>query len=282
MLPMPILLRCPVCYEALRSEHKSAVCQNHHRFDRARQGYLNLLPSNKKRSKNPGDDQIMVEARTRFLNHGYYQPVVDALIDNIKSFGNEAPQRILDAGCGEGYYTSSLKEQLEDSSVCGFDIAKPAILAASKRNKAIEWLVASVSELPLMDEQFDTVISIFSRCDWSEFSRVLKPGGHIVILTPGQNHLMALRRAIYDEVRPYPEDKRLQGLPENLALLESQTIHHRMMLENAQAIMDLLAMTPHYWHVNARQKEQLEQLGRLECELEMRLSVVQHRHTKTR
>ncbi|WP_422447203.1 MULTISPECIES: putative RNA methyltransferase [unclassified Endozoicomonas] len=275
---MSILLRCPVCYETLRSEPKSAVCQNNHRFDRARQGYLNLLPSNKKRSKNPGDDQMMVEARTRFLNHGYYQPVVDALIDKLKSFGNEAPQRILDAGCGEGYYTSGIKEQLEDSSVCGFDIAKPAILAASKRNKAIEWLVASVSELPLMGEQFDAVISIFSRSDWPEFSRVLKPGGHIVLLTPGQNHLMALRCAIYDEVRPYPEDKRLQDLPEDLALLESQTIHHLMMLENTQAIMDLLAMTPHYWHVNAGQKQQLEQLGQLECELEMRLSVVQKHH----
>ncbi|MGI2027552.1 putative RNA methyltransferase [Endozoicomonas acroporae] len=278
---MPILLRCPVCYEALWSEPKSAVCQNNHRFDRARQGYLNLLPSNKKHSKNPGDDQMMVEARTRFLNHGYYQPVVDALIDKIKSFGNEALQRILDAGCGEGYYTSGIKEQLKDSSVCGFDIAKPAILAASKRNKAIEWLVASVSELPLMDEQFDAVISIFSRSDWPEFSRVLKPGGHIVLLTPGQNHLMALRRAIYDEVRPYPEDKRLQDLPEDLALLESQTIHHLMMLENTQAIMDLLAMTPHYWHVNAGQKQQLEQLGQLECELEMRLSVVQKRYPLT-
>ncbi|MBO9480776.1 putative RNA methyltransferase [Salinisphaera sp. G21_0] len=278
---MPILLRCPVCYEALWSEPKSAVCQNNHRFDRARQGYLNLLPSSKKRSKNPGDDQMMVEARTRFLNHGYYQPVVDTLIDKLQSFGNEAPQRILDAGCGEGYYTSGIKEQLEDSAVCGFDIAKPAILAASKRNKAIEWLVASVSELPLMDEQFDAVISIFSRSDWPEFSRVLKPGGHIVLLTPGQNHLMALRRAIYDEVRPYPEDKRLQDLPEGLALLESQTIHHLMMLENTQAIMDLLAMTPHYWHVNAGQKQQLEQLGQLECELEMRLSVVQKRYPST-
>ncbi|WP_066013876.1 putative RNA methyltransferase [Endozoicomonas atrinae] len=278
---MPILLRCPVCFEALSPEQKSAVCKNNHQFDRARQGYLNLLPSNKKRSKNPGDDQMMVEARTRFLNHGYYQPVIDALIDKIQSFSPEAPQSILDAGCGEGYYTSAIQEKLEDSEVCGFDIAKPAILAASKRNKAIEWLVASVSDLPLMDEQFDVIISIFSRSDWPEFSRVLKPGGHIVILTPGQNHLMALRLAIYDEVRPYPEDKRLQDLPEHLYLLESQTIDHMMMLENSQAIMDLLAMTPHYWHINARQKEQLERLDQLECELEMRLSVVQKRYTET-
>ncbi len=133
-----------------------------------------------------------------------------------------------------------------------------------------------------MDEQFDVIISIFSRSDWSEFSRVLKPGGHIVILTPGQSHLLALRNAIYDDVRPYPEDKRLQDLPENLHLLESQSIRHLMMLENTQAIMDLLTMTPHYWHVNATQKQQLEQLGQLECELEMRLSVIKKCDQKTR
>lgn len=218
---------------------------------------------------------MMVEARARFLNHGYYQPVVEALIDKFKTFSNKTNQSILDAGCGEGYYTSEIKNRLEGSEVCGFDIAKPAILAASKRNKNIEWLVASVSQLPLMDGQFDTIISIFSRTDWPEFSRVLKPGGHIVILTPGQNHLLTLRNTIYDEVRPYPEDKRLQDLPKNFHLLESQSIRHLMMLKNTQAIMDLLTMTPHYWHVNAGQKRQLEQLDQLECELEMRMSVIQ-------
>ncbi|MFK0570086.1 putative RNA methyltransferase [Endozoicomonas sp.] len=274
-IPMPIKLRCPICYEPLSSEKRGAACQNNHQFDRARQDYLNLLPSHKKRSKSPGDDQVMVDARARFLNHGHYQPVVDVLIDKISTFSNKTNQNILDAGCGEGYYTSAIKNRIEGSEVCGFDIAKPAILAASKRNKNIEWLVASVSALPLMDGQFDTVISIFSRTDWSEFSRVLKPGRHIVILTPGKNHLLALRNAIYDEVRPYPEDKRLQDLPDDFHLLESQTVRANMMLDSPQAIMDLLTMTPHYWHVNVGQKQQLEQLDQLECELEMRLSVIQ-------
>ena len=39
--------------------------------------------------------------------------------------------------------------------------------------------------------------------------------------------------------------------------------------------MDLLAMTPHYWHTNSQQKEKLAQMNQLDCELEMRLSVIE-------
>ena len=270
---MHVQLRCPVCHAILETRKHCALCQNNHRFDRAKQGYLNLLPSNKKRSKNPGDDAMMVQARSRFLSQGYYQPVIQALVATLQSFGNR-PHCILDAGCGEGFYTTAIQSQVA-GVICGVDIAKPAIVAASKRSKDITWLVASVSDLPLSDAQFDTVISIFSRSDWAEFSRVLKTGGRIIMLTPAQQHLLALRRVIYDKVRPYPEDKRLLNLPENLYLKHSTNIQHLMKLQNSQAIMDLLAMTPHYWHTNSQQKEKLAQMNQLDCELEMRLSVIE-------
>ena len=271
---MPILLRCPICHELLSIRGSGAACANNHQFDRARQGYLNLLPSNKKRSKQPGDDQAMVAARARFLNNGYYRGVVQALLEVLRSFGCTEPN-ILDAGCGEGYYTSTIKAQLADSEVCGVDISKQAVVTASKRSKEVTWLVASVSELPLMAQQFDAIVSIFSRCHWHEFSRVLKPGGHIVTLTPSENHLMALRQVIYDQVRTYPKDKHLQDLPANLHLLHSHTLSQVMLLDNNQAIMDLLTMTPHYWHVNEHQKGKLRQLEQLTCALEMQVSVIQ-------
>lgn len=275
---MTILLRCPICHELLSTRGSGAACVNNHQFDRARQGYLNLLASNKKRSKQPGDDQTMVAARTRFLNHGYYQAVVQALLDGLRSF-DCAEQCILDAGCGEGFYTSAIKAQLTGSEVCGVDISKQAVVAASKRSKEVTWLVASVSELPIMAQQIDAIVSIFSRCHWPEFSRVLKPGGHIVTLTPTENHLMALRQVIYDQVRPYPKDKHLQDLPAGLRVLHSHTLSQAMLLDNNQAIMDLLTMTPHYWHINERQKAQLRQLEQLACALEMQVSVI---HKKNR
>lgn len=273
---MPIQLRCPVCHELLLSQDKSASCHKNHQFDRAKQGYLNLLPSHKMRSKKPGDDKDMVQARTRFLNAGYYQPVIQQVIQEISAHSpNQEVLSIFDAGCGEGYYTSEIKRAFTNSKVCGLDIAKPAIIASSKRDKAIEWLVGSVADLPLMDQQFDFIISIFSRCDWSEFSRILKPGGHILVLAPGQEHLLELRQAIYDDVRPYPVDKQVEELPETLQRINSKSVNALMSLPNPQTIMDLLAMTPHYWHVKPSQKEMLHKLTHLECRLDMKLYTLQ-------
>ena len=279
---MPIQFRCPVCRKQLHPREKGAYCDNNHQFDRAKQGYLNLLPSHKMRSKNPGDDKDMVQARTRFLNAGHYQPVIQQIIETIHSlYEGQNELTLFDAGCGEGFYTSEIKQALPDSQICGLDIAKPAIVACSKRNKSIEWLVGSVADLPLMDQQFDVVISIFSRCDWQEFTRILKPGGHALVLAPGQEHLLELRQAIYEEVRPYPVDKQVEELPEALQLVNNKSVTALMNLPDSQTIMDLLAMTPHYWHVKPAQKEKLLQLSQLECRLDMRLYTIQKTIQKT-
>ena len=273
---MSIQLRCPVCRQLLKPSEKGAQCANNHQFDRARQGYFNLLQSHKKRSKNPGDDKMMVQARNQFLSDGHYRPVVQALVETIKKLtaGNEAPA-IFDAGCGEGYYTSEVQQSLPNSRVAGLDISKPAIMACCKRNKQVEWMVGSVNDLPLMDNQFDIIISIFSRCHWQQFSRILKPGGHIIVLAPGGHHLFELRQTIYQEVRPYPVDKQVQELPDGLKLMSNTPVSAMMNLPNPESILNLLAMTPHYWHVKKGQREKLEQLEQLDCRLDMQLYTIQ-------
>ncbi len=276
---MSIQLRCPVCREPLHHRKKGAFCANNHQFDRAKQGYLNLLPSHKMKSKHPGDDKEMVQARTRFLNAGHYQPVINQLIETIKTLTKGQDNiSLFDAGCGEGHYTSEIQHAFLGAAVCGLDISKPAIIASSKRNKSIEWLVGSVADLPLVDQQFDIIISVFSRCDWPEFTRILKPGGYILVLAPGQQHLLELRQAIYEEVRPYPVDKQVEALPDSLKQIDSTLVCARMQLADSKTIMDLLAMTPHYWHVKPAQKDQLQQLKTLECRLDMKLYIIRKEH----
>ena len=48
-------LRCPICAAPLEQTDKTFRCGNGHSFDMARQGYVNLLPVQNKRSLNPGD-----------------------------------------------------------------------------------------------------------------------------------------------------------------------------------------------------------------------------------
>lgn len=103
------MLACPICSAPLNEVDNGVVCPAGHRFDRARQGYLNLLPVQHKNSRDPGDNLAMVEARRDFLNAGHYAPVARRL---AALAAERKPQRWLDIGCGEGYYTAQIADAL--------------------------------------------------------------------------------------------------------------------------------------------------------------------------
>ena len=76
---MVSLFCCPLCAAPLERNQRAYICPNGHCFDVAREGYVHLLPANRKHSKAPGDDKGMVTARNRFLSKDYYAPLRDAL-----------------------------------------------------------------------------------------------------------------------------------------------------------------------------------------------------------
>ena len=92
-------LLCPICGETLDRIEKQYRCANGHSFDLARQGYVNLLPVQQKRSLNPGDTREQVLSRRAFLETDSYAPIVEAV--KSAAAGHAGP--ILDVGCGEGY-----------------------------------------------------------------------------------------------------------------------------------------------------------------------------------
>ncbi|MAA63070.1 MAG: rRNA (guanine-N1)-methyltransferase, partial [Idiomarina sp.] len=128
-------LRCPIEHSPLQLVGGSWRCENGHSYDVAKQGYVNLLPVQNKRSKDPGDSKAMVQARREFLDQGYYQPLAQVLADTVFAQGEQA---VLDAGCGEGYYLRYLVEQAEqngtDLCMAALDISKWAVQAAAKRD----------------------------------------------------------------------------------------------------------------------------------------------------
>ena len=102
-----VLFRCPVCRSPLVDYDNHVACVNHHSCDRAAEGYYHLLPSNKMHAKLPGVSKEMFAARRAFLNAGYYQLFSDGINDAAaKAIAGIKSPVILDAGCGEGYYTA--------------------------------------------------------------------------------------------------------------------------------------------------------------------------------
>ncbi|WP_151704381.1 methyltransferase domain-containing protein [Nitrincola alkalilacustris] len=250
---------CPVCHELLsvpvEACDKTWRCINGHSFDQARQGYLNLLLAQQRNSRAPGDTAEMVQARSDFLNAGYYQPLASTLCDLLQPSAGEQ-NVLLDLGCGEGYYTRQM-HTLGWGAVYGLDISKPAILAAARQNREIHWSVASMRAIPLEDASVDAATCVFAYYQAEELLRVLKPQGRFLLLVAGPDHLLELRQAIYPEVKEHDGDKALNLALEHFTLLSDQKLHHE--LENLQgdALWQLLQMTPHFWRAPPPVQEQV-------------------------
>ena len=159
-------LTCPVCGGVLHREERSLRCGAGHCYDIARQGYVNLLRSNQSKSKRHGDDKRMVAARTAFLDAGYYAPLRDAVAAAAAEF-TAGDADVLDAGCGEGYYTAqvlhTLQQQGRTPSVCGVDISRDALICAHRRSPELTLAVASIAHLPVADASCDLLLNVFAR-----------------------------------------------------------------------------------------------------------------------
>ena len=268
---MPQLI-CPLCHETLeqQTQHENDEpagvknfnpvwrCLNHHSFDVAREGYLNLHLVQHKKSKDPGDNVEMVKARRAFLHADYYQPLRDAVIELLQPLNATS---LLDIGCGEGYYTSSFRLLIND--VIGLDIAKPAIILAAKRFKDITWLVGSGSMLPLASSSVDIVSSMFSPLPILEMARVLKPEGFVLVVTPAPTHLWTMREGLFDEVQAHEPDKFLAGFDQLFTLHSRSEVSFPLTLSNA-ALKDLLCMTPYVWKAKPEKRTALELLEQFE------------------
>ncbi len=247
------LLMCPVCREALKLDERTWHCENNHSYDVAKQGYVNLHVVQHKHSKNPGDTPESVQARRAFLSAGHYAPLQQAVVQKIRELRVE---NLLDIGCGEGYYTNVM--QAEVLQCVGVDIAKNAVQVAAKLNKNITWVVGTGATLPVLDHSIDLCTSLFSPIPKGEILRVLKPTGHLMVVTPAPEHLYTMREALFEEVKPHEPHKFVEQLAADFELESEQVVDADMLLSQ-QDLKHLIAMTPYAYKVKAERREALEQ-----------------------
>ena len=177
------LFTCPICGAPLTRETAVYRCPNGHSYDIAKEGHTHLLPVNRKNSKAPGDDKGMAAARQAFLSKEYYSPLKNELCKLSVNLTPVSPA-VLDTGCGEGYYTAAIYRALCDAGktprMAGTDISKFILRLAAKREKGVEFAVASSYHLPVADDSIDLLLNCFSPLALEEFSRVLHRGGHFL------------------------------------------------------------------------------------------------------
>ena len=252
------MLICPVCSKALQFSQQVARCENGHSFDIAKEGYVNLLRSGKSGDL-IGDDKFSARCRRDFLNKGYYA----LLKDNLCAYFANRQGSVLDICCGEGYYTSALGTN-PNLSVYGFDISREMVRLAAKRGNCT-CFVANMASIPVAEGSMDYCVHLFAPFNESSFARVLKPGGRLLTVIPGQHHLWGLKQKLYDT--PYEND---ENLPETkqLRLISVQKVSGVITLSSQEDIQAVFRMTPYYFHTSQRDKEKLLPLERLETPIE--------------
>lgn len=263
---------CPLCGEPLHLHQsaKSYNCQNRHSFDLAKEGYLNLLPVQHKHSGEPGDSKHMMIARREFLEAGFYEPMAEAvamLVDANRP--EDQSMRLLDLGCGEGYYSRKIAARCGPVALHGIDIAKVGIAAAAKKQPTARFIVASSNRLPYADQYFDFVLRVFAPSNEDELNRVLKPSGLLLTVTPGPRHLWQLKEFIYADVKEHTPET---VLPLGFERLTEQRISYKI-TPNPEQRIALLQMTPFAWRANERIQQTIKDVAELEIETDFILTL---------
>lgn len=264
---------CPICGAPLQRAGGALCCSQGHSFDTAREGYTHLLPPNRKHSAAPGDDKGMAAARRAFLSKDYYAPLRDALCGLAVRHTASAPA-VLDAGCGEGYYTGgvyrALKEAGKGPRMAGIDISKFILRYAAKAEKEIEFAVASSYHLPVANQSVDLLLDCFSPLALEEFSRVLRPGGSFFYVVPGPMHLWEMKQVLYDT--PYPNEEKETPYP-GFRYEEIVPVEHAVTLPSQEDIHALFQMTPYFWKTPRDGVDRLAALETLTVRTDFRIHV---------
>lgn len=268
--------RCPICAAGLAERPTELACPNGHRFDRAREGYVNLLPGGRLKGRSSGDDEAMVRARRRVFDAGLYDPVIDAVAGTVRdlvatSAATSATTSILDCGCGEGAYLARAAAW-SGAQGWGIDISKAAVRSAARRHRDLRLAVASSYALPFDDATFDVAMSVFSPRPVAEMMRVLAPGGHAVVVRPGPGHLGELKALIYDAPRPHRDPTTDDGEDWPGPATSALTVGFDIDLQDSSLRLALLEMTPFWWSTDDARRTTIAERA-LSVTADMRITV---------
>lgn len=260
--------RCPHCGESLDEHDREFFCSNGHHFDRAKDGYVNLLPSGRLKGRPSGDDEAMVRARRAVFDADLYRPVVDAVAAMLAT---SRPTCVVDAGCGEGSYLAATT-RLSGASGWGIDVSKPAIRLAARRHQDHHYAIASSYAMPFADGSFDALINVFSPRDFVEMERVLAVNGVAVVVTPGPRHLAQLKEIIYDDPRQHAQPSTFGDSSDEPVADDVQAVSFELDLHDARLRLSLLEMTPFWWSTVPERREIIASTT-ITVEVDVRLSL---------
>ena len=221
--------QCPLCGEPLTGD-TALKCGRNHSFDRAKEGYWHLLPVQSMRTKAPGDSKKMVAARRAFLNAGYYGIFGRALGELCLAYG---------------------------------------VPTGADALPAAKYAVASSFAQPVRTGWADLLLNCFSPFAQEEFRRVLRPGGRMIYVVPGAEHLYQMKAVLYDT--PYKNPVQ-EVAYEGFRPIGEREVSGSITVPAGQ-LEALFAMTPYYWKTPRDGAARLAALPELTTDIAFRFLV---------
>lgn len=237
-------LSCPVCSAGLSAADGGLVCPAGHRFDRARQGHVTLLPPGHRPPS--GDSAGMVADRVAFLEAAHYAGITRALADAV---GDADGGTLLDLGGGTGHHLAGVLDRLPDAVGVVLDSSPYAARRAARIHpRAIAVVADTWARLPVADRAVDRVLVVFAPRNGPEIARVLHPDGRLVVVTPAPEHLAELVGPLgLLRVDPDKDARLASSLEPHLEPVATAVHSERLRLDRA-AVATLVGMGPHARH----------------------------------
>lgn len=280
-------------------------CEAGHRFDVARQGYVNLLT---RAAPAAADTAAMVAARMEVVGAGHFHPLTEELVDVVHEqfvlgppvaatgaapqtgeavgaedaaaespavaapVGRRRPTLIVDVGAGPGHHLAGVVDGTDAAAGLAIDLSKHAARRAARAHERIGAVVADAwATLPVIDAAADVVLVVFAPRQATELARLLRPDGRLLIVTPRPGHLdplverLGLLQAAQDKTEAL--DRSLDGIAR---CVDRRELRWTRGLTHAQ-VAPLVLMGPSAHHLDVAASE--ARISRLPDPIEVAFAV---------
>jgi 23S rRNA (guanine745-N1)-methyltransferase len=248
-------LACPYCGAGLTRTGSALHCARGHAFNVARQGYASLLP--KKARGEGGDTAAMVQARADFLAAGHFAglaaEVAGAAAEAVAAAAAEGARAgcVVESGAGTGYYLARVLDALPGRVGIALDRSRYALRRAARAHERIGAVACDVwRRMPVAATAAGLALNVFAPRNGAELRRILNPAGRLVVVTPDDDHLRELARALGLLAVDERKQERLAGkLGPYFDLTSQREYRDSLGLDRA----DMLAaaqMGPAAWHAD--------------------------------
>jgi len=235
-----------MCRTTLSLQAAVVRCIRGHTYDVARHGYVSLLTG--AGSASHADTPGMVAARERFLAGGHYDHFTSGITRAAATVG--ADGFVVDAGAGTGRHLAAVVDRVGADGIA-LDLSKHAARRAARAHPRVGAVVCDTWQaLPVRDGVASLVLDVFAPRNPPEFHRVLRPGGHLIVVTARADHLRELTDPLgLLTVAPDKDQRTDDVLTSRFRLLDRVALTAHLELPH-DAVNDLVQMGPNAWHTD--------------------------------